>query len=422
MKINVLYTIVFIILFPVELFGQRWYEIRTPQDKSFLSNLAYLENNIIAVDDILGVWVTTNKGFTWSRTLNTYNVLRMQSTNVVYAMGGIGASFIYKSDSLGKSWKNISTVEISKPYVILLAERNSKNSNEIFALGTKFGGDQPLLFRTTNGGGNWSVVSTVEPLNFREMVAGPGSLLYGLHRDYGFYRSTNNGATWDASISGITTTEFTSLRQNSQGFLFITSVQGKLFRSTDQGLSWHSRTSEFPDSAILSSLTCLSADVMYVLVKSGLSLSVHRSIDGGLTWLQRGDFIVPSNIWTMKVNPEGKIILLGTNRLFTNDSTFNVTSDVKEYQRNDIGFYLTQNYPNPFNPTTTIQFSVHQKGFVKIKVFDPLGREVTTLVERDLGEGEHEAVFDGTNHVSGMYFYQIQYNDRIETKRMVLIK
>ena len=422
MNKNILRVFVLMLVSAASLLSQPWYEIKTPHEKNFLSDISYLGNGVIAVDDILGVWVTTDKGFTWNRTLNTYNVLKMQSTNSLYAIGGVGESFIYVSNRTGQTWNNIATAEISRPFVVRLAVRDS---NEIFSLGTKFGGDQPLLFRTTNRGEQWNLVSATEPLYFLEIVTGPDSLLYGLHEQYGFYRSTNNGVSWSASIGGLTTTEFTSLRKNSEGFLFITSVEGKLFRSTDHGQSWHSRTSAFADSVTLSSLVCLSSNEMYVLAQSGLSYSVYRSFDGGSSWLQQRDVLEPYDSYhncSMSVYTDGSIVILSNEKILTNDSTFNVTSVNDQSRRTQVNFTLTQNYPNPFNATTKILFSVHQKGFVRMRIFDPLGKMVTTLVERVLGEGEHEAIFDGTNRVSGMYFYQIQYEDRIETKRMVLIK
>lgn len=85
-------------------------------------------------------------------------------------------------------------------------------------------------------------------------------------------------------------------------------------------------------------------------------------------------------------------------------------------------FELTQNYPNPFNPATSIEFSVPEKGQVKLAVFDLLGREVETLVDDVLLPGTHRARFDGARLASGTYFYRLQSGAFVETKKMVLLK
>lgn len=83
---------------------------------------------------------------------------------------------------------------------------------------------------------------------------------------------------------------------------------------------------------------------------------------------------------------------------------------------------LSQNYPNPFNPSTKINFSIPKAGFVTLKVYDMLGREVKTLVSDQLTAGEYVSEFDGALLSSGTYFYRIQAGDFVETKRMVLVK
>ena len=85
-------------------------------------------------------------------------------------------------------------------------------------------------------------------------------------------------------------------------------------------------------------------------------------------------------------------------------------------------YELNQNYPNPFNPTTTINFSIPKSGLVTIKVFDLLGKEVTTLVNDPKVAGTYSVNFDGTNLSSGVYFYKIEANDFVAVKRMMLIK
>ncbi len=87
-----------------------------------------------------------------------------------------------------------------------------------------------------------------------------------------------------------------------------------------------------------------------------------------------------------------------------------------------ISFELSQNYPNPFNPSTTIRFSLPQREQVTLKVFNVLGREVATLVDKELNRGTHVVVFEGKDLASGLYFYKLQAGRFIETKKMMLLK
>lgn len=85
-------------------------------------------------------------------------------------------------------------------------------------------------------------------------------------------------------------------------------------------------------------------------------------------------------------------------------------------------FSLSQNYPNPFNPTTNVNFSLPQKGHVNLTVYDMMGREVEVLVNEVLSAGTYNYSFNGSDVSSGVYFYRLESNDFVETKKMTLIK
>lgn len=85
-------------------------------------------------------------------------------------------------------------------------------------------------------------------------------------------------------------------------------------------------------------------------------------------------------------------------------------------------FNLHQNYPNPFNPLTNIKFQVPNEGFVKLVVFDLLGRELATLVNENLKPGVYKADWDASSYPSGVYFYRLESGTASFTKKMMLIK
>lgn len=85
-------------------------------------------------------------------------------------------------------------------------------------------------------------------------------------------------------------------------------------------------------------------------------------------------------------------------------------------------FSLAQNYPNPFNPSTRISYSIPSTGFVTMKVYDILGREVQVLVREFQEAGKYSINFDASLLSNGVYFYKLQVGDLVETKKMLLIQ
>jgi len=85
-------------------------------------------------------------------------------------------------------------------------------------------------------------------------------------------------------------------------------------------------------------------------------------------------------------------------------------------------YQLFQNYPNPFNPLTIIKYQILETSFVTIKVFDVLGNEVETLVDKETPAGIFQVYFDGTKQSSGIYFYKLLAGNFVETKKLVLLK
>ncbi len=85
-------------------------------------------------------------------------------------------------------------------------------------------------------------------------------------------------------------------------------------------------------------------------------------------------------------------------------------------------FSLSQNYPNPFNPGTNLEFGISNLGFVSLKIYDAIGKEVATLVNSNLNPGTYKYYFDAGNLAGGVYFYRLSAGDFVETKKMVLVK
>lgn len=85
-------------------------------------------------------------------------------------------------------------------------------------------------------------------------------------------------------------------------------------------------------------------------------------------------------------------------------------------------FSLNNNYPNPFNPNTTIRYRLSDIGYVKLKIYDELGKTIETLVDQEQKAGNYSVNFDASKLSSSIYYYRIQVDGYQETKTMVLLK
>jgi hypothetical protein len=173
-------------------------------------------------------------------------------------------------------------------------------------------------------------------------------------------------------------------------------------------------------------------DINFVNERVGFALvgpqlngeDIYKSTDGGENWF----IIMASNsnyytnmFFTDSLNGyvigfSGKIIKT-TNGGTSPVGIFTQTAEIPET------FTLFQNYPNPFNPTTKINYKLRVTSYVKINVFDVLGKEVVTLVNQKQNAGSYEVDFDGSNQPSGIYFYSLELDKtKIDSRKMLLIK
>ena len=111
---------------------------------------------------------------------------------------------------------------------------------------------------------------------------------------------------------------------------------------------------------------------------------------------------------------------------YTDLSQYCITNAIEDIMI-PVDFQLNQNYPNPFNPTTTIHYTLSEESDITITIFDMLGRKVNQVISSVQPAGSHTIQWNGTDHngnpvSTGIYVYQIQAGDFVQTKKMVLMK
>lgn len=109
-------------------------------------------------------------------------------------------------------------------------------------------------------------------------------------------------------------------------------------------------------------------------------------------------------------------------RIIDYDGSFEYSNVLSVIVKSPVKYSLSQNFPNPFNPSTIIAYQIPERGHVLLKIYDVLGNEVSTLVNKVVEKGEHEIVFNAAQNTSGIYIYTIFANGFTQTRKMILLK
>ncbi|MEO8398205.1 MAG: T9SS type A sorting domain-containing protein [Ignavibacteriaceae bacterium] len=112
---------------------------------------------------------------------------------------------------------------------------------------------------------------------------------------------------------------------------------------------------------------------------------------------------------------------------YLDDVTLNGIATSVEDISQITSYELYQNYPNPFNPATRIRYNIPAVGkqstvSVQLKVYNVLGKEITTLVNKEQQPGNYEVEFNGSEFSSGVYLYQLKAGNYVSTKKLLLMK
>jgi hypothetical protein len=282
----------------------------------------------------------------------------------------------------------------------------------------------PLLSPSAWGGGSLYTTYSNDPaypsrpdgLVFTEPIPSVGP-------DADKFRDTTSGAVRDASVSGLPISTFTPHR----------SVDGIVF-DNDSVLSGNLKGGafviSFSNSRLITALGDTSQDLLHVaLTKQNGQYIAHvtKLVSGfnsplGIERIGNILYVVETGLQGSNNSPKLWVITL----------PLDAGTGVKEKENLPAAFTLYQNYPNPFNPVTTIRFSVGKSSYTSLRVFDVLGREVATIVSKELPPGEYFRQWNAANLPSGIYIYRLsvvpaegqnmQAGKYTETRKLVLLK
>jgi len=348
-----------------------------------------------------GIFLSSNSGDVWNEINSNLNNLAITSITGIGSIVYIAANGIFKSSNDGTNWINVST---GLPLNITIYDICASGNN-LFA-GTYING----LYMSSNSGSNWILLSNGLPVDasFQKIESNGSNIYASSYSSNKIYLSSNNGNSW-ADISSELGGAATAFAFSSNN---VYAGRGGVYLSTNNGNNWSFL------GLSNSYITSLIYSNPYLIV--GTQKGIFTTSDNGVTWFTKNQ--------GFNVIPSISSLAITNNFIFTGPYSVwrRLFSDIIgiQYISSEIpnGFFLSQNYPNPFNPSTNIEFSLPEKSFVKLKVFDITGKEIAELVSENLSAGTFRYEYNAENLPSGIYFYKLDAKKFSETKRMILIK
>ncbi len=291
------------------------------------------------------------------------------------------------------------------------------------------------IYKSTVGGGSWSATNGGQTLDGNPALA---LAIAPTHPDTVYvttapvssrgkmFRTTNGGTTW-TNITGTLPDRYLidiAIHPRNSALLYVTASgfgTSHLFRSTDAGGSWTDVGTGLPDvptSAV--AIDPFATEHLYV----GNDLGVFLSTNGGGTWEPFMEGLAESAlIMDLSVSYPNKAIRAVThgNGVFERP-LYNKLLSVPNTESIAREFALEQNYPNPFNPSTTIRFSLSERGHVSLEIIDISGKKVATLVQGIKAAGQHSVTWNAERSAGGTYFAVMTAGGSRLVRKMILVK
>ena len=432
--------------------GASWDSSGNENNSDLFSISALNLSNIVAVGQG-GTIIKSSDGLNWEMLSTGNNDIYFHDIDFVNKDIGwiLGYNYqfdiLYKTTDSGNTWAEVYRDQLT----------NNEYSNKLFFINKYIGWAvrSGKILKTTNGGVDWDL--QYNSTYYLHDIIFKDSLI-GLAVGTGLLKTTDGGINWENKTSPIQ--RITGIKISSPDTIFIVgygrSSNGFIYKSTDFGNNWifnytsgfrllnifmldklnywASGTSSnflqtnnggmswtvntFPTiDGYVTSIFFINRNIGWILRDGGLFL---KTIDGCANWNSSSmRYPIANDLFFMDENVGW---MCGGNASILHTTNGGITFIDNKNPSPPKDFYLKQNYPNPFNPSTKIEYSIPKQSHVIIKVFDLLGREVTTLVNEDKPAGNYNVEFIGSNLPSGIYFYRMEAGNYSSTKKLLLLK
>ena len=315
--------------------------------------------------------------------------------------------------------------------------------------------DEIYYKRSTDGGTSWGtdirLTNNIHNQQYPSVTVS-GTVVHIVWHDYRdgnskiyYKRSTDGGTSWgtdtqltnDSSGAGYPSAAVSGSSLHVVWYDYRDGNPEIYYKgSTDGGSTWgpDTRLTNTISDSWYSSVTASGSAVHVVWYDNrdgNYEIYYKRSTDGGSSWGADKQLTSESSFsFSPSVTASGSIVHVvwqdfrdGNSEIYyKRDPTGNVTGIEIIDSEIPKEFSLSQNYPNPFNPNTTIQFALPKSGFVSLKIYNLLGREVALLVNEEKTYGTYTVKWNASGMASGVYFYRMQVDSFIETRKLVFLR
>ncbi|MDQ3022159.1 MAG: YCF48-related protein [Bacteroidota bacterium] len=364
---------------------------------------------------------TTNAGSKWdsvfSNSTKNFNSVFFLKNGIGFSVGDSG--IIYKTINNGTDW-------------ILKSSGVTSNLNSIYFLdnfngfiaGNQNAGGYVTFLKTSDGGESWNNVSVLGNLNLHStfFISPQHGAASGSNGN--IMVTTNGGISWSFQHIGEQNEKLFKIIFLNSFLGYCVGERGYVYKTINGGTSWITVNLQYGWGP-LQDINFINQNVGFILGKQIYNniTRIYKTTDSGNSWYLMQSYNINENIKLINFLNQNTGYLCGTSGtiLKTTNGGGNLV-EIKQSNNYLPSQFLLQNYPNPFNPTTKIKYEISQLSFVKLNIYDNLGRKVDELVNEYRTAGLYETDWNANNFPSGIYFYKIETENFTVTKKMILIK
>jgi photosystem II stability/assembly factor-like uncharacterized protein len=380
-----------------------------------------------------------NKGETWSSfgtvgatsgtvtAAHSFYMSPLDTNILMCAIEGSPTDKVVRSTNYGATWTTILTINFSNYGMPLEMDQNDPN---LWYYAPDGGG----FWKSTNNGANFTEISGAYPFrspcdivveweDSRNIMIADG--VTSASQPAEIFRSTNGGVNWTkvhTNSGGSGLSEIPSMCNSAfdPKLGYATNWSGSnRYKTTNSGVNWFAIQST-PWSGWNSDI---SREDPTVVLTGNYGTGSSLSTDAGTSWTV---YTMPSGGCGAGMIVPGReyLVSMQCSGLLKMNITYNVITNINEQTLPGLPtkYDLAQNYPNPFNPSTEIRYDILNTGFVSMKVYDQAGKEVYTLVNGMKNAGTYSVKFDASSLSSGVYYYTLETAGNTFTKKMILVK